>query len=192
MLDGLLIQLLKVKWETAARGKFYSWLCQFLFLMFVSSIAYITRFDKTNSQTEPFNLFNQINVYSEYVLVFCVFYYLTMTIQRSVPKLGIRSFFRSLVRAPEMLVFTLTCLLILTCIPLRLLEWNQAEDFIAALIMFTLPLKFLFFCRASRSVGPFVVMIYKILVNDVLCFVVFLIIFVAGFSQCKYLMTQIG
>lgn len=37
------------------------------------------------------------------------------------------------------------------------------------------------------SVGSFVVMIYKIVVNDVLCFVVFLIIFVAGFSQCEYL-----
>lgn len=49
--------------------------------------------------------------------------------------------------------------------------------------MFMLPLKLLFFCRASRSIGSFVVMIYKILVNDVLCFVVFLVIFVAGFSQ---------
>ena len=49
--------------------------------------------------------------------------------------------------------------------------------------MFLLPLKLLFFCRASKSLGSFIVMIYKILVNDVLCFVVFLVIFVAGFSQ---------
>lgn len=92
----------------------------------------------------------------------------------------------ALAQAPEVAMFTFTCLLILACIPLRLLHLAEAEDFVAAIIMFLLPLKLLFFCRASRSLGSFIVMIYKILVNDVLCFVVFLIIFVAGFSQCEY------
>lgn len=159
----------------------------------ISLIAYITRFNKldsanneASSRTEESDIVYQaINVYSEYLLISYVSYYLWITFQRLVPSLEVRVFFRSLAQAPEMSMFSFTCLLILSCIPLRLLGWSQIEDFIAALVMFTIPLKLLFFCRASRSVGSFVVMIYTILVNDVLCFVVFLIIFVAGFSQCK-------
>lgn len=167
-----------------------------LFLL-IASVAYITRFDQRHSNNNrestqqvdvvshrPTN-YQIVNTYSEYVLVCYVIYYLWVTIKGIVPRLGFRVFFRSLAQAPEMSMFTVTCLLILTCIPLRLIKWRQTEDFLAAVVMFTLPLKILFFCRASRSVGSFVVMIYKILVNDVLCFVVFLIIFVGGFSQCK-------
>lgn len=137
------------------------------------------------SSLDPVSSFNYltINTYSEYALVCFVIYYLWITIQRIAPNFRLLS--KSLSQAPEMSLFSLTCLLILTCIPLRILELQQYEDFLAALIMFTLPLKLLFFCRASKSVGMFVVMIYKILVNDVLCFVVFMVIFVAGFSQCK-------
>lgn len=158
-------------------------------------MVYITRFNKLfesnteqdgrTHQASTVPIYQTVNTYSEYILICYVLYYLWITFQRLVPSLEARAFFRSLAQAPEMSMFSLTCLLILACIPLRLLGWTQIEDFIAALVMFTLPLKLLFFCRASRSVGSFVVMIYTILVNDVLCFVVFLIIFVAGFSQCK-------
>lgn len=89
--------------------------------------------------------------------------------------------------APELIVFTSTCLLILICLPLRYFHLSELEDLLASIIMFLLPLKLLFFCRATKSLGSFIVMIYKILVNDVLCFVVFLIIFVAGFSQSFYI-----
>lgn len=172
--------------------RFFSWFYKFLLFFFISSIAYITRFNNTTKQSIETSgtliaYINQkvINEYSEYALIFFVFYYLWIIIQRVVASFDIREFTRSLAQAPEMFMFTLTCLLILVCIPLRLIGWKQAENFVAAIIMFTIPLKLLFFCRASRSVGSFVVMIYKIVVNDVLCFVVFLVIFVAGFSQCK-------
>lgn len=123
--------------------------------------------------------------YSEYLLILFVIYYLWFTLYRLIRSSGYRNYINSLHQAPEMSLFTLTCLLILACIPLRLLQLRLLEDILASLIMFMLPLKLLFFCRASLSVGSFVVMIYKILVNDVLCFVVFNVIFVAGFSQCK-------
>lgn len=124
--------------------------------------------------------------YSEYLIIIFVIYYLWFTLFRLIRSSGYQNFVNSLHQAPEMSLFTLTCLLILMCIPLRLLQLHRLEDVLASVIMFMLPLKLLFFCRASLSVGSFVVMIYKILVNDVLCFVVFLLIFVAGFSQCKF------
>lgn len=149
----------------------------------------VTKIDKLSSNLSPltqmFNYLKFIHIFSEYLLVCYVAYYLWFTIIRLIRSSGFDSFCRSLAQAPEMSLFTVTCLLILVCIPFRLIGWKRYEDFMAALVMFTLPLKLLFFCRASMSVGSFVVMIYKIVVNDVLCFVVFLIIFVAGFSQCK-------
>lgn len=186
MLDGLVSRLLEVKWETSIKGKFYWWLLKFLLFLAISSIAYITRFNQQQhlSKNQDYNYLNKtINKYSEYILICFVLHYLWIIQQRILPSFGLRQIMKSLAQAPEMFLFTLTCLLILFCFPLRLLKLQQAEDFLAAIIMFTLPLKLLFFCRASRSVGSFVVMIYKIVVDDVLCFVVFLIIFVAGFSQ---------
>lgn len=167
-----------------------------MLFMVISTTAYVTRFNQNNRYSTTLNVTEStldyfpvdsrtFNTYSEYVLVCFVIYYLWVTIQRITPSLGTQSRFKSLAQAPEMSMFSFTCVLILTCIPLRFLDWHLTEDIIVAIVMFTLPLKLLFFCRASRSVGSFVVMIYKILVNDVLCFVVFLIIFVIGFSQCK-------
>lgn len=122
---------------------------------------------------------------SEYILISLVLYYLWFTFWRSTLRISHSSFLESLLQAPEVSVFSLTCVLILACIPLRLLGWSYTEDIMASLIMFMLPLKLLFFCRASLSVGSFVFMIYKILVNDVLSFSIFSLILIAGFSQCK-------
>ena len=195
MLDGLLAELLQVKWQTWARKQFNTWLFLFAACLFVASIAYITRFERnqtpigSNSKSSPAQLLNSI---SEKVLVCCVVAYLVLLTKRSREAISqserlhlslLGSVRRTLAQAPELALFTCTCFLILICVPLRLTNLSWTENLLAALIMFMLPLTLLFFCRASRSLGPFIVMIYKIIVNDVLCFVVFLIIFVAGFSQ---------
>jgi hypothetical protein len=153
-----------------------------------------------------------VNKYSELLFVCCVVYYLAILAKRCLDESSLaRRCSRSkstddddnnngtgraeltragpmkiLVQAPELIIFTINCLLVLVCLPLRLaFDGREAEDILAAIIMFLMPLKLLFFCRGSKSLGSFIVMIYKILVNDVLCFVVFLAIFIAGFSQCK-------
>lgn len=209
MLDGLLAQLLTIKWSTAARNRFRLWLLQFLFFLLLSMIAYWSRFatraepsprprplsltseyQPRNSWTTDLNrlLVDKLswNQCSEIALLCFVVYYLWVITSRIVPQFSrTSSVVRSISQAPEISLFSLTCLLILACIPLRLFDWREAEDVVASLVMFSLPLKFLFFCRASKSVGPFVVVIYKIVTNDVLCFVTLLVIFVGGFSQCK-------
>jgi hypothetical protein len=232
MLDGLLSDLLQIKWETSVRGIFRSWLLLFAVFLVISSIAYITRLDlntaskwvarynaTTNSSGSTKTkddqdrlaykvalVYKLTNQYSELLVAACVAYYLFILTKRCLieqqsSKLNnnkprrtsfmLRLFTGSpmnkiLIQAPELTIFTFNCLLVIMCIPLRLVfKWHEAEDFLAAIIMFLMPLKLLFFCRGSKSLGSFIVMIYKILVNDVLCFVVFLVIFIAGFSQCK-------
>jgi len=179
-----------VPWSNGTRSyRFYWWLYQFLAFLLISLVAYITRLDDQSAERILFfgTVSNRdINTYSEYLLICFVIYYLQISIRRIVHVLEAKTLSNSLARAPEMTMFMFTCFLVLACIPLRMLNLKQAEDTLAALIIFLIPLKLLFFCRASKSVGPFVVMIYKIVVNDVLCFVVFLVIFVAGFSQCEF------
>ena len=46
----------------------------------------------------------------------------------------------------------------------------------------------LFFVMAFRLTGPFVVMIYKMLLNDVLRFFIIYAVFLAGFSQAFFIL----
>ena len=46
----------------------------------------------------------------------------------------------------------------------------------------------LFFMMAFQLTGPFVVMIYTMLINDVLRFCIIYIVFLAGFSQTFFVL----
>lgn len=46
----------------------------------------------------------------------------------------------------------------------------------------------LFFVMAFRLTGPFVVMIYEMLFNDVLRFFIIYVVFLAGFSQAFFIL----
>lgn len=49
-------------------------------------------------------------------------------------------------------------------------------------------LSFFFFCyRGFKTVGPFVVMIYRMVVGDLLRFVTIYMVFIMGFSQAYYI-----
>merc|ERR1712004_137210 len=48
----------------------------------------------------------------------------------------------------------------------------------------------LFFCRALQIVGPFVIMIYRMIAKDLLRFFVIYLIFIMGYSQAYYIIFQ--
>lgn len=54
---------------------------------------------------------------------------------------------------------------------------------LAVVVMLTTAPYFLFFCRGFKTVGPFVVMIYRMITGDLLRFVSIYLVFVMGFSQ---------
>lgn len=64
---------------------------------------------------------------------------------------------------------------------------DEAEDIMAVVIMLTTAPYFLFFCRGFKTVGPFVVMIYRMVMGDLLRFAVIYLVFVMGFSQAYYI-----
>ncbi|XP_076372372.1 transient receptor potential cation channel subfamily V member 5-like isoform X2 [Tachypleus tridentatus] len=97
--------------------------------------------------------------------------------------LGYQTFAQNMMTVPSRVLFLVSCTFVLLMIPLRLTCSCWAEDIVAVFVMITTAPYFLFFCRGFKLVGPFVVMIYKMIMTDLLRFVTIYLVFVMGFSQ---------
>nr|CAD7571207.1 unnamed protein product [Timema californicum] len=97
--------------------------------------------------------------------------------------LGLNMFIENLMTAPSRVMFLSSCILMLFMPLLRLSCLTEVEDMVAVFIMLTTAPYFLFFCRGFKTVGPFVVMIYRMVTGDLLRFVSIYLVFVMGFSQ---------
>ncbi|XP_039765821.1 transient receptor potential cation channel subfamily V member 5 isoform X2 [Pararge aegeria] len=101
--------------------------------------------------------------------------------------LGLKMFFENLSTVPSRVMFLFSCLLMVALPTLRLWCADEEEDHLAVIIMLTTAPYFLFFCRGFKTVGPFVVMIYRMVMGDLLRFVCIYLVFVMGFSQAYYI-----
>ncbi|XP_050307114.1 transient receptor potential cation channel subfamily V member 1 isoform X2 [Anthonomus grandis grandis] len=129
----------------------------------------------------------QIRFTAELGITFGAFCYLAAAI-RETKFLGMRMFFENLMTAPSRVMFLFSCILVFGVIPwLRISCQDQIEDIVAVLVMLTTAPYFLFFCRGFKTVGPFVVMIYRMVMGDLLRFATIYMVFVMGFSQAYYI-----
>ncbi|XP_017757214.1 PREDICTED: transient receptor potential cation channel subfamily V member 5 [Eufriesea mexicana] len=101
--------------------------------------------------------------------------------------LGLNMFIENLMTAPSRVMFLFSCCILLSFPLLRLACADQVEDMLAVVVMLTTAPYFLFFCRGFKTVGPFVVMIYRMIMGDLLRFVSIYLVFVMGFSQAYYI-----
>nr|XP_031845256.1 transient receptor potential cation channel subfamily V member 5 [Nomia melanderi] len=101
--------------------------------------------------------------------------------------LGLGMFVENLMTAPSRVMFLFSCCILLTFPLLRLNCADRVEDMLAVVVMLTTAPYFLFFCRGFKTVGPFVVMIYRMIMGDLLRFVSIYLVFVMGFSQAYYI-----
>lgn len=85
--------------------------------------------------------------------------------------------------APSRVMFLFSCILMLIIPWLRVACVDEVEDTVAVVVMLTTAPYFLFFCRGFKTVGPFVVMIYRMVMGDLLRFASIYLVFVMGFSQ---------
>ncbi|KAG1682090.1 Transient receptor potential cation channel subfamily V member 5 [Nymphon striatum] len=103
--------------------------------------------------------------------------------------LGYQTFLENLMTVPSRALFLLSnSMIVVLMLPARFMCFSRFEDVVAVLVMLTTAPYFLFFCRGFKMVGPFVVMIYKMIVTDLLCFVIIYVVFVLGFSQAYYIL----
>ncbi|CAG9764155.1 unnamed protein product [Ceutorhynchus assimilis] len=130
---------------------------------------------------------SQVRFAAEIGITFGAFFYLAAAV-REARFLGLRMFFENLMTAPSRVMFLFSCILVFGVIPwLRLLCLDEIEDVIAVVVMLTTAPYFLFFCRGFKTVGPFVVMIYRMVMGDLLRFAAIYMVFVMGFSQAYYI-----
>ncbi|XP_017893600.1 transient receptor potential cation channel subfamily V member 5 isoform X2 [Ceratina calcarata] len=101
--------------------------------------------------------------------------------------LGLNMFVENLMTAPSRVMFLFSCCILQTFPFLRLNCADEVEDMLAVVVMLTTAPYFLFFCRGFKTVGPFVVMIYRMIMGDLLRFVSIYLVFVMGFSQAYYI-----
>lgn len=107
---------------------------------------------------------------------------------KEIQRLGVSMFIQTWSSVPGRVLFAISCLLVIGSLPLRFLCWSRLEDKLIAVAMFLTPMHFLFFCRGFKAVGPFVIMIYKMIMSDLLCFGLIYLIFVLGFAQAFFVM----
>ncbi|GMS95791.1 hypothetical protein PENTCL1PPCAC_17966, partial [Pristionchus entomophagus] len=99
---------------------------------------------------------------------------------------GFFGYFRNLRTAPAKIIFIGANILLLLCIPFRILELHEVEE---ALFVFALPgswMFLLFFARSAKLTGPFVQMIYSMIAGDMIRFAIISAIFLVSFSQVFY------
>ncbi|XP_054262159.1 transient receptor potential cation channel subfamily V member 5 [Macrosteles quadrilineatus] len=101
--------------------------------------------------------------------------------------LGLNMFIENLMTAPSRVMFLISCSLMLVMPFLRFGCYEEIEDVVSVIIMLTTAPYFLFFCRGFKTVGPFVVMIYRMIMGDLLRFATIYLVFVMGFSQAYYI-----
>ncbi|XP_076389815.1 transient receptor potential cation channel subfamily V member nanchung isoform X4 [Megachile rotundata] len=101
--------------------------------------------------------------------------------------LGLNMFIENLMTVPSRVMFLFSCCILLSFPFLRLSCADEVEDVLAVVVMLTTAPYFLFFCRGFKTVGPFVVMIYRMIMGDLLRFVSIYLVFVIGFSQAYYI-----
>lgn len=132
----------------------------------------------------------QVRAGFEIFTLLFAFFYIIIVIREIVFQEGFKSVFRGMVHNPLRLLFTLSCVLLLVALIPRFTCQVDHEDHIAvAALIMAWPYS-LMFCRGFALVGPFVVMIYKMLKKDFLIFFVIYMIFVIGFSQAMFLVVS--
>ncbi|EDV91710.1 uncharacterized protein LOC6566275 [Drosophila grimshawi] len=99
---------------------------------------------------------------------------------------GLSAFLKQLSHAPAKAIFLFSNLLILACIPFRLVGDTDTEE---AILIFAVPgswFLLMFFAGAIRLTGPFVTMIYSMITGDMFTFGIIYAIVLCGFSQAFY------
>uniref|UniRef100_A0A7E4V2A9 Ion_trans domain-containing protein n=1 Tax=Panagrellus redivivus TaxID=6233 RepID=A0A7E4V2A9_PANRE len=121
-----------------------------------------------------------------FVVVICAALYL-LQMYNHIRNVGRAMYFLSLSGFPAKAIFLVSCGLMLVGFVLRILCLDDVEDMIWIVTVLLTALKFLFFCRGFKSVGPFVMMLYKIILRDLIRFFLIYFIIVIGFSQSFYI-----
>ena len=132
---------------------------------------------------------DQIRLACEMSIVILGFLFIVKAV-REFCFLGFKIFWENMQLCPSRVCFLLSCVLLQLCVPVRVFCFYDIEDAMGQLIMLSNGLYFLFFCRGFKLVGPMVIMVYRMLAQDLMRFGIIYSMFIMGFSQAYYIMFQ--
>ncbi|XP_043488062.1 uncharacterized protein LOC122514992 [Polistes fuscatus] len=189
MLDGGIIQrLLEEKWKTFARLQFLKRLVILVFHLTSLSLAVYLRPAELDAVLLkwPEEITEMARIAAECITVLGVLSYILVQLGGEMINVGLLSFLKQLTHEPAKLIFVISNLLILACIPCRFVGDRDAED---AILVVAVPgswFLLMFFAGAIRLTGPFVTMIYSMITGDMLTFGIIYAVVLFGFSQSFY------
>ncbi|XP_054004500.1 transient receptor potential cation channel subfamily V member 5 isoform X3 [Hylaeus anthracinus] len=189
MLDGGIIQrLLEEKWKTFARLQFLKRLIILAFHLTSLSLAVYMRPSDMNTDLLkwPEEITDAGRTISECITVIGVLSYILVQLGGEIINIGLLSFMKQLSHEPAKLIFLISNLLILACIPCRLAGDRHMED---AILVVAVPCSWfllMFFAGAIRLTGPFVTMVYSMITGDMLTFGIIYMVVLFGFCQSFY------
>ncbi|XP_031843575.1 transient receptor potential cation channel subfamily V iav isoform X2 [Nomia melanderi] len=189
MLDGGIIQrLLEEKWKTFARLQFLKRLIILVFHLASLSLAVYMRPSNMAAIVLkwPEEITEAVRTISECITIVGVLSYILVQLGGEIINIGLLSFMKQLSHEPAKLIFVISNLLILACIPCRLAGNRDAED---AILVVAVPgswFLLMFFAGAIRLTGPFITMVYSMITGDMLTFGIIYMVVLFGFCQSFY------
>ncbi|CAD7006171.1 unnamed protein product [Ceratitis capitata] len=227
LLDGVVIDLLKTKWESFVKSRFYKQFYMFSFYFLFSLISFISRPGPTEKNEDDDDDDADASVEATVTRAANSTaplqrgdQWFKRLIKRAIDKMEYKTFWLNFtdyfddndvesvppwwasyaecplmnmesdlakMTAPSRVMFLFSCALMMSIPWLRVFCLTEIDDHVAVFIMLTTAPYFLFFCRGFKTVGPFVVMIYRMVMGDLIRFVSIYLVFVMGFSQAYYI-----
>lgn len=188
MLDGGIIQrLLEEKWKTFAQRQFMKrLLILFLHLFSMSMAIYLRPTDRDEPLLGIYDWQAIARYCSEIGTICGVISYIIFQQGGEIKNQGFSSFFKQLKNEPAKLIFLISNIMLLACIPFRIIGDKNTEE---AILIFAVPgswFLLMFFAGAIRLTGPFVTMVYSMITGDMLTFGIIYSVIIFGFSQAFY------
>ncbi|XP_070558285.1 transient receptor potential cation channel subfamily V member 5-like isoform X2 [Ptychodera flava] len=165
--DGVIYHLIKEKWDTFAKKKLQ--IHFFLALIHLIAISTAVYLRPDGDLLHGMDVKSIVRYVAESIVLFACIIYLAWECCNIA---ALKARYWKLMRfMPERSVFLLSCILFLLCLPLRLLSQRYLEDH---LMTVAIPLAYsymLFFFRGTESLGPSVVTIHQMAIEDVWPFI---------------------
>ncbi|XP_076372921.1 transient receptor potential cation channel subfamily V member 5-like [Tachypleus tridentatus] len=186
MLDGGVIQrLLEEKWKTFARNEFLKRLAITFLHLIVLSIAVYLR-PLPGEGLFGTDIRSVCRYAAEVGTCLGAVSFVVFQQGEEIKAQGLLGFLFSLSSNPSKAVFLFANTLVLLCVPLRLAEQPLIEDLLLTIAITGSWFFLIFFAGAVKLTGPFVTMIYNMLVGDIFRFSIIYVIFLLGFTQTFY------
>jgi len=197
---GIIAKLLDEKWTTYAKGFFMKRLFILLLHLLTMSMAVYQRPNTKHSllrgiKSESGEITTEdISRYCFEIatLLGCVGF-IIFQLGGEIKNAGFDCFQRNLRSAPPKILFVISCILFLACIPVRILQLWEEEEYYRnieeSMLIFAIPgswFYLMFFCGAIKLTGPFVTMIFKMVTGDMFTFSIIYCIMLLGFTQAFF------